>query len=87
MRRPLALNPLSCKKGCTAAGNSLMFGGFLLSFSATSYAHLIASMMILGAGFKFTCGWLGWASRLGASEHHEGGLSLLATQERYALSR
>jgi len=77
MRRPLALKPFCCKKGCTAAGNSLTLGGFVPAASAASYAHLIASMTIRsGAGFNSTCDRLGWVSPLLAHDHHEGGRSL-----------
>src|SRR5262245_2475099 len=62
--------------GCTAAGSSLIFGGFVCAASAASYTHLIASMTIQsGAGFNFTCDRLGWVSPLLASDH-DGGCAL-----------
>jgi len=74
MRRPLALRPCCCKKGCTAAGNSLILGGFVPAASAASYAHLMASL-IMAVEAIFTCDRLGWISPLLAS-HHDGGCTL-----------
>src|SRR5262249_35387053 len=56
--------------GCTAAGSSLIFGGFVPAASAVSYTHLIASMTIPSrACLNFTCDRLGSLTSLGRSYH------------------
>ena len=82
MRRLLALKPFCSNRGCTAAGNSLIFGGFLPAASAASYTDLISSLIIAsGAGFNSSGDRLGSLPPLVASDHHEGGGSVVPPGE------
>jgi hypothetical protein len=74
MRRFLALKPFCSNRSCTAAANSLIFGGFLPAASAASYSDLISSLIMAVEADGFNCPGdrLGWLSPSLASDHHEG---------------
>src|SRR5262245_26840854 len=65
MHSLLTLKPSPCKWGCTAADNSLTFGGFLPAAFASRYTALIFSIIFAGdAGFKSSDDRLGWLPRV-----------------------